>query len=372
MADRDYYEVLGVSRDTSQEEIKKAYRRAALKYHPDRNPGDPEAEESFKIAAEAYSVLADPERRSRYDRFGKAGLRGGGQPFDTEIFADFADILGDFFGFGGMFRGFGRAAQQSGRGASLRYELKVDLADAVRGTEVVLEVTRHQPCDQCSATGSADGTAASRCPHCGGSGNLNQRHGFLTLSRPCVSCSGSGQVVSNPCPACRGQGRVRGDANLRVRIPAGVDSGARLRLRGEGEAGLRGAPAGDLEVIVRVLEHPDFVRRGRDLYTRVPVSFPKAALGGVVGVPTLDQEEASLKIPPGVQSGDLFTLRGRGVPSLNGGRRGALRVAVQVVTPSKLTPEQRHLIEQLAEVTPEPLTEGESGSWWDRLRNLVG
>jgi molecular chaperone DnaJ len=372
MANRDFYEVLGVGRDATPEEIKRAYRKAALEYHPDRNPGDAEAEDKFKAAAEAYSVLADADKRARYDRFGEAGVRGGAQPFDAEIFADFSDILGDLFGFGGMFGGFGRRSRQPERGASLRYDLEISLEEAVRGHEVELEVPRQIPCEACEASGSAEGTSPVRCDQCGGTGTLHQRHGFLTVARPCGRCSGSGQVVNEPCPTCRGQGRVRERSKLKIRIPAGVDTNSRLRLRGEGEAGLRGSPAGDLEVVIHVAEHPEFVRRGNDLLTRVPMSFPLAALGGEVEVPTLDDEEAHVKIPAGTQSGDLFELRGRGVPSVNGGRRGSLRVVAQVVTPTKLSAEQRALVEQLAEVTEEPGAVGESQTWWDRLRNVFG
>jgi molecular chaperone DnaJ len=370
MPERDFYQVLGVGRDASPEEIKRAYRKAALEYHPDRNPGDTEAEERFKAAAEAYSVLADPDKRARYDRFGEAGVRGGAQPFDSEIFADFSDILGDLFGLGGMFGGFGRRARQPDRGASLRYDLEIPLEEAVRGHEVELEVPRQVACEECDASGSAEGTSPVRCDQCGGTGTLHQRHGFLTVARPCGRCSSSGQIVADPCPACRGQGRVHDRSKLKLRIPAGVDTNSRLRLRGEGEAGMRGGPAGDLEVVIHVAEHPDFVRRGNDLLTRVPISFPMAALGGDVEVPTLDDEEAYVNIPAGTQSGDIFDLRGRGVPSVNGGRRGNLRVVAQVVTPTKLTKEQRALVEQLAEITEEPVSEGESQSWWDRLTNV--
>jgi len=372
VAERDFYSILGVSQEATAEEIKRAYRKAALAYHPDRNPGDAEAEEKFKVAAEAYSVLADVDKRASYDRFGEAGVRGGAQPFDSEIFADFSDILGDFFGLGGMFGGFGRQARQSNRGAHLRYDLEIPLEEAVRGHEVDLEVPRQVPCSSCGSSGSAGGTAPVRCDQCGGSGTLHQRHGFLTIARPCGRCAGSGRTISDPCPVCGGQGRVRNRSKLKIRIPAGVDTNSRLRLRGEGEAGLQGGPAGDLEVVIHVMEHPDFVRRGDDLLTRVPISFPMAALGGQIEVPTLDDEEAGLAIPAGTQSGDLFQLHGRGVPSLNGGRRGNLRVAVQVVTPAKLTTEQRDLIEKLAEMTEEPVMTGEGHTWWERLRNVLG
>jgi molecular chaperone DnaJ len=228
-------------------------------------------------------------------------------------------------------------------------------------------------CERCNATGSTSGGGAEMCGRCGGTGAVQQRHGFLAIARPCGACSGTGRTVSDPCPDCSGEGRVVDRSEVTVRVPAGVDSGSRLRMRNEGSAGLRGAPAGDLEVLIGVREHDRFVRRGKDLFTRVAVSFPTAALGGKVVVPTLaDDNDPTLDIPAGTQGGEVFEIKGRGMPSLNGGRRGNLRVAVQVVTPKRLTPEQRTLIEQLAEVTGEPDIEGEAASWWDRLRNLVG
>ncbi len=368
MPERDFYQILGIARAASKDEIKRAYRVAALKYHPDRNPGDADSEERFKEAAEAYSVLGDDEKRSMYDRFGEAGLRGG-QPLNADVFADFSDILGDMFGFGGG----GRSQRaRSGRGASLRVELHIDLVEAVAGVAREIIVRRHVACDICDASGSQSGGPPAVCERCGGSGAVQQRYGFLAIARPCGACSGSGRTVTDPCPTCRGEGRVSENSKLSVRVPAGVDTGSRLLLRGEGAAGLRGAAAGDLEVLIGVREHPMFVRRGVDLFTRVAVSFPQAALGGTVDVPTLDDHAATLEIPAGVQGGEVFEIRDRGMPSLNGGRRGALRVAVQVVTPSRLSSEQRALLEQLREVTEEPALDGGIESWWDRLRNLVG
>lgn len=367
----DYYEILGVERDAGQDVIKKAYRKAALKYHPDRNPGDAAAEENFKRAAEAYAVLGDPDKRARYDRFGADAFRQGGGPnFESDVFADFADILGGFFGFdvGGF---GGRGGRRPGRGASLQYDLAIDLEQAAAGDEVEIEVPRRRHCDTCDGSGSASSTGAGRCPECGGVGQVHQRHGFLTIARTCGRCGGAGQVITDPCRDCRGEGRRRERTRLKVKIPPGVDDGMRLLLRGEGESGQRGAPPGDLAVRIRVREHDRFMRRDRDLFTRVPVSFPLLALGGEVDVSTLDGEPATLRVPPGSQSGEILELRGRGMPSVNGSGRGDLKVALQVVTPRKLDERERELLEELAGLRPEPVEEAEStGTWWDKLRGL--
>jgi molecular chaperone DnaJ len=370
MPERDFYSILGVARDASTSEIKKAYRKAAMKYHPDRNPGDAECEERFKAAAEAYAVLSDDEKRSLYDRFGEAGLKGR-QQFNADAFADFSDILGDLFGFG--FGGMGGAQRaRSGQGASLRVELAIDLESAATGTEETIRLRRQVACPTCDASGSESGSGAATCARCGGTGAVQQRHGFLAIARPCGACSGTGKTIDDPCRSCSGEGRVADTSEITVRVPAGVDTGSRLVLRGEGAAGLRGQPNGDLEIVISVKEHPMFVRRGKDLFTRVPISFHKAALGGSVEVPTIVGDPAKLEVPAGTQGGEVFEIRGRGMPPVNGGRAGGLRVAVQVVTPSRLSPEQRALIEQLAEVSEEPGPEEEAESWWDRLRNLVG
>lgn len=371
MDERDFYQILGVDRTASKDEVKRAYRKAALRYHPDRNPDDAAAEERFKEAAEAYSVLGDEEKRSNYDRFGEAGLRGG-QGFNADIFADFSDIVGDLFGFGGAFGGMGRSQRASpGQGTSIRIQLGIDLSEAISGAEKQISVRRHVACEVCGQSGSESGTAPTVCGQCGGSGAVQQRHGFLAIAHPCAACSGTGRTVSDPCRICRGDGRVEDNSELSVRVPAGIDTGSRLLLRGEGSAGLRGAVPGDLEVLIAVSEHPVFARRGKDLFTRVAVSFPMAALGGTVDVPTLDEESAALSIPAGVQGGEVFEIRGRGMPPVNGGRRGSLRVAVQVVTPSRLSSEQRDLLEQLHKITEEPELKDEADSWWDHLLNLV-
>lgn len=374
---RDYYDVLGVDREASQEEIKQAYRRAAMEHHPDRNPDDPDAEDRFKEAAEAYSVLGDEDRRRRYDRFGEAGVRDDGPRFEEDLFGDFADIIGDVFGFGfgGRRRGRGRGRGRGGsprRGASLRYELEIDLEQAATGDEVTIEVPRRERCETCDGSGTESGRGASTCPRCGGSGQVAQRHGFLAIARACDRCGGTGKIVTDPCERCGGEGRTRRRAEVTVEIPPGVDTGTVLRLRGEGESGVRGGSEGDLDVIVRVRDHPRFLRRDQDLYARVPVSFPKAALGGRVEVATLVGDPATVEIPAGTQSGELFEIPGQGMPSLNGGRPGSLKVSVQVVTPSELTSRQRELIEELAEEMPEPEPQqANTRSWWDRLRDAL-
>jgi molecular chaperone DnaJ len=362
-----------VARDASQAEIKKAYRKAALQNHPDRNPDNPEAEERFKAAAEAYSVLGEPEKRARYDRFGAEGVRGGGAPnFDSDVFADFSDILGGLFGFN-MGGGFGGSRGRGpARGSSLQYPLEIDLEQAAEGAEVEIKVPRQRTCDQCDGSGSAGGTRPAGCPDCGGVGQVQQRHGFLTIARTCSRCMGAGQVITDPCSGCRGQGRRSETTTLKVRIPAGVETGMRLLLRGEGESGVHGGPPGDLAVQIGVREHRSFVRRGRDLYTRVPVSFPVVALGGEVDVPTLVGDPVKLRVPAGTQSGDILDLRGEGMPSVNNDRRGTLKASIQVVTPSKLSDRERELLEELNDSLPEPEALDEEVSWWDRLRSVFG
>jgi len=367
----DYYEILGVDRSATAEEIKKAYRQAAMRYHPDRNPDDTEAEERFKVTAEAYSVLGDADKRARYDRFGKAGLGGSARPdFQSEIFADFGDILGGLFGFD---MGFGRA-RRSGpmRGASLEYRLEIDLEQAVAGDEVEIRVPRKRTCRECDGSGSASGSGTSTCATCGGVGQVQQRHGFLTIARTCHQCGGTGRTIVDPCTVCRGEGRASETTTLKVKVPAGVDTGMRLLLRGEGEVGMHGGPAGDLTVLMMVREHRGFIRRGTDLYTQAAVSFARVALGGTIEVPVLDGEPASLNIPAGAQSGDIYEVRGRGMPSVNGGRRGDLKVALQVVTPRKLGSRERELLEELDELLPHPEAIDDGGTWWYRLRSVFG
>jgi molecular chaperone DnaJ len=357
---RDFYEVLGVPRGASPEEIKKAYRRSALQWHPDRNPDKHEAEEKFKEAAEAYSILSDPQKRAQYDRYGHAGVgtAAGFGGIDPSAFSEFSDILGDFFGFGDIFGGAGGAGRRrtrAQRGADLRYDLKLKFEDAAFGTKVRLKIPRTETCPVCSGSGAKPGTQPATCKTCQGRGAIRQQQGFLTISRTCPACSGTGQINPDPCKNCHGEGRVQVEKTLSVTIPAGVDAESRLRIPGEGEAGARGGPSGDLYVFIHVEDHPFFERHESDLICRVPISFTQAALGAQIEVPTLDGKE-SLNIPEGTQTGTRFRIRGKGIPRLEGHGRGDLHVFVRVVTPSRLNKEQRQLLEQLA--TLEPPQEG--------------
>lgn len=349
MAKRDYYEVLGVARNAGEPEIKKAYRRLAMKYHPDRNPGDSVAEEKFKEAKEAYEVLTDAQKRALYDQHGHDGVEamrqgGGAGGFGG---ADFGDIFGEVFGdiFGGGRRG-GR--NQVFRGADLRYELELELPQAVFGHTSEIEIPRLMECETCHGSGAAKGSAPVTCDTCGGSGQMRIQQGFFQLQQPCSRCRGTGRIISNPCDTCLGQGRVRRTRKLSVKVPAGVSTGDRIRLGGEGEAGRNGGPAGDLYVEINVRPHPIFEREGDDLSCEVPLSFATAVLGGAVNVPTLEGE-VSLKIPQETQSGRVFRLRGKGVKPVRGGTQGDLYCRVMVETPVNLSSEQRELLKQFDE-----------------------
>jgi molecular chaperone DnaJ len=350
---RDYYEVLGVPRQATDAEIKKAYRQLALKYHPDRNPNDKGAEEKFKEAAEAYAVLADAGRRSRYDQFGHAGLGGsqGFGGFNPEVFSDFEDIfssLGSIFGFsvGDM---FGERRERGGgrRGSDLRYDLDIEFLEAAFGAEKEIRVPRLETCAECRGSG-ARGGARETCRACQGRGQVVHRQGFFALSRTCGSCGGAGEIIKDPCPKCRGEGRRREVRRLKITIPAGVDSGARLRLAGEGESGPQGGREGDLYVIVRVGEHPLFRRDGSNVICEVPITIATAVLGGEVAVTTLEGT-TRMPVPPGTQSGTVFCLRGKGIPRSNGGPRGDLYVTTTVTVPTRLSRKQREAFEKLRE-----------------------
>jgi molecular chaperone DnaJ len=357
---RDYYDVLGVARNANDQEIKSAYRKLALKYHPDRNPGDRAAEERFKEAAEAYAVLADGEKRTAYDRFGHAGVGAGvgAGGFDPTIFAGFEDIfgnLGDLFGFGDLFGG-GRRRGGPQRGADLRYDLEISFEESAHGTETTIQIPRQEKCGTCQGSGAAPGTSAVTCPQCRGRGQIRYQQGFFTVAQTCPQCRGGGQIISKPCASCHGSGQVTEQRRLSVKIPAGIASGQRLRLRGEGEAGHAGGPPGNLDVVVHVQEHEFFRRDGDDLYLEMPVSFPTLALGGEIRIPTLDGEEV-VRVPEGTDTGTVLRLRGKGMPSISGRGRGDLHVVVQVTTPRRLTKEQKRLLEQLAETLPAQQTE---------------
>jgi molecular chaperone DnaJ len=353
---RDYYEVLGVEREATDQQIKSAYRKLALKHHPDRNPGNAEAEERFKEAAEAYAVLADGEKRSLYDRFGHAGVggaAGGAGGFDPTIFADFSDIfagLGDVFGFGDI---FGARRRRGGpqRGSDLRYDLEITFEESATGTETSIQIPREESCETCKGSGAAPGTSAETCGQCRGSGQLRYQQGFLTVARPCPNCRGTGKTIAKPCATCRGAGRVAKDRKLTVKIPAGIATGQRLRLHGEGEHGSAGGPPGDLYVVVHVQEHPFFHREGDDLFCQLPIGFPTLALGGSIKVPTLNGRE-EIHVPAGTQPGARFKLRGKGMPNVSGRGHGDLHVIASVAVPKKLTKDQKHLLEELAKSLP--------------------
>jgi molecular chaperone DnaJ len=374
MAKRDYYEVLGVSRTATEVEIKSAYRKLAVRYHPDKNPGDHEAEEKFKEAAEAYSVLSDADQRARYDRFGHAGVSSSaasGAGWGAQGFGGIEDILGDLFGFGDMFGGRsagGTRRSAAQRGADLRYDLEMTLEEAASGMTAQLRIPRLETCDACRGSGAAPGTQPETCQTCGGAGQVRYQQGFFSVSRTCGTCRGTGRVIRTPCETCRGAGRVEREKQMEVKIPAGVETGSRLRLAGEGEAGSQGGPAGDLYVVIHVKEHEVFERQGNNLYASVPVTFAQAALGAEINVPTLDGQQ-NLKVPAGTQTGTVFRVKGQGMPALGGRGKGDLYVSVTVVTPTTLTREQRKLLEQLAEIEEKDL--GDKGLM-DKVRDIFG
>ena len=345
---RDYYEVLGVSRTAGDQEIKSAYRKLALQYHPDRNPDKPEAEERFKECSEAYAVLADTEKRARYDRFGHAGVgTATGQGFggfDATVFNDFHDIFGDLFG--DMFGAQGGRRSRTQRGADLREDLTLEFEEAVFGVAKQVQVRRLEECGQCKGTGVAPGKAPINCTTCGGRGQMRYQQGFFSITRTCSTCGGVGKLIVDPCNQCRGQGRLTRERTVTAKVPAGVDEGARILYSNEGEAGVLGGPPGDIYIVLHVKEHPFFERDGKDLHCMVPISISQAALGAEIQVPTLEGEER-LKIPEGTQTGSTFKLKSKGVPVLNGRGRGDQFVEVKIQTPSKLTKRQRELLQEL-------------------------
>jgi len=374
---RDFYEVLGVTKTSSVDEIKSAYRKAALKWHPDRNPQNKEeAEVRFRECTEAYSVLSDAQKRQVYDTYGHAGLAGVGAPtdFNSTIFQDFHDIFGDFFGFEDLFGGGSRRGGRSRpqRGADLRYDMTLTFEEAATGVATKIRVPRQEFCESCNGTGAKKGTGVAACQTCGGRGQLVYTQGFFTINRTCPACQGAGQIIKERCPDCNGQGRVDRERTIELRIPPGVDTGTRLRVQGEGEPGPNGGPAGDLYVVLEVREHSFFERRGADLYCTIPLSIAQAALGTELQVPGLNGDER-LKVPEGTQSGAVFRIKGKGLPDPHGGGRGDLYYHVRVLTPTKLTKDQRKLMEQLdatLKVDNKPAERG--SSLFDKVKDIFG
>ena len=347
---RDYYEVLGVSRSAGDAELKSAYRKLALQHHPDRNPASKhESEEKFKELSEAYSVLADPDKRAAYDRYGLAGVSGAGAyspDFSSTIFSDFSDIFGDLFGFGEVFGGGSGRRSGAQRGSDLRYDLEIAFEEAASGLDTKVKIPRWENCAACNGRGAKKGSEPVACPACNGRGQIRSSQGFFTISRTCPQCAGMGQIIREACPDCRGEGRTRQEKVLGIKIPAGVESGMRLRVTGEGEAGFSAGPPGDLYVAIAVGEHLFFERRASDLFCTIPISIVQAALGTEIKVPTLRGQER-LRIPEGTQNGSVFRLRGKGFPSLDGRGPGDLYVTIHVDIPKSLTREQRRLMESL-------------------------
>jgi molecular chaperone DnaJ len=380
---RDYYEILGVERSATDVEVKSAYRKQAMKYHPDRNPGDHTAEERFKECAEAYAILADTEKRGLYDRFGHAGVSSaaaGGAGFDPTVFTGFEDILGglgDIFGFGDLFGG-GRRRGGPQRGADLRYDLEITFEESARGSETTIQIPRQESCETCHGSGAAPGSSPTVCSQCRGQGQVRFQQGFFTVARTCPQCRGAGKTITKPCATCRGAGRVTKERKIVVKIPAGIASGQQLRLQNEGEGGAAGGPAGHLYVVVHVQEHEFFRREGLNLFCEIPVNFTTLALGGEIQVPTLDGAD-HVKVPEGTQTGTTLRLRGKGMPDVGGRGKGDLLATVQVLTPKKLSKEQRHRIEQLARALPkeqfEPRAHGaeeEDRNLFDRVKDMFG
>ena len=374
MSKRDYYEVLGLSKGASADEIKKGYRSKAKELHPDRNTSDPSAESKFKEANEAYDVLKDPERKAAYDRFGHAafegGMGGGGGQRQGDFSSAFSDVFDDLFGdfMGGGQRGGGRS--RASRGSDLRYNLEISLEDAYSGLQKSINVPTSAQCIPCNGSGAAGGSEPSTCPTCSGMGKVRASQGFFTVERTCPSCSGMGQVISNPCSSCGGQGRSNKDRSLSVNVPAGVETGTRIRLSNEGEAGLRGGPAGDLYIFIEVREHKIFQRDGNSLFCRIPVSMSGAALGGDIEVPTMDGGRSRVKIPAGSQSGRQMRLRGKGMPAIKSAQKGDMFIEIAVETPVNLTSKQRELLREFEALSEDNNPERKSflssvKSFWD-------
>ena len=369
MSKRDYYEVLGVAREASDADLKSAYRKLAMQHHPDRNPGDSECEHKFKELNEAYDVLKDGDKRAAYDRFGHAAFeQGGGHGFGADFAHTFSDIFEDLFGMGGGRRG-GRG-QGRERGSDLRYNMEITLEEAFEGKTAQIRIPTSVACEVCSGTGAKAGTKPKPCATCGGAGKIRHAQGFFTLERTCPACQGRGQVIDDPCSACAGAGRVTRERMLSVNIPAGVEDGTRIRLAGEGEAGLRGGPPGDLYIFLSLAAHEFFQRDGADLHCRVPISMATAALGGEFEVPAIDGSKARVKVPGGTQTGRRFRLTGKGMPVLRAKQTGDMYVQVAVETPQKLTKRQRELLTEFEKLSSEE-TQPESAGFFSRVKEFI-
>jgi molecular chaperone DnaJ len=368
MAKKDYYEVLGVNRDASEDAIRKAYRKLAMKWHPDRNPDNPKAEERFKEAKEAYEVLTDPSKRAAYDQYGHAGVDPAAAAGAGGGFRDFSDAFGDIFGdiFGG-----GRSRSNVYRGADLRYNLEISLEEAARGTETRIRIPALAECETCHGSGAKPGTSPSTCTTCGGHGQVRMQQGFFSIQQTCPKCHGSGRMITSPCQSCQGAGRIKQHKTLAVKIPPGVDEGDRIRLSGEGEAGVNGGPSGDLYVVIHIKPHPVFQRDHNDLHCEMPVSFTTAALGGEIEIPTLDGY-AKIRIPPETQTGKVFRLRGKGIKGVRSSSHGDLLCHVVVETPVNLTPRQKELLQEFEAINQKDSARHnpKAKSWMDKVREF--
>jgi molecular chaperone DnaJ len=372
MAKKDYYEVLGVNRDASEDDLKKSYRKLAMKWHPDRNPDNPKAEEHFKEAKEAYEVLTDAQKRAAYDQFGHAGVDPSASAGAGAGFGGFGDAFGDIFGdiFGGA-GGGGRQRSTVFRGADLRYNLEISLEDAARGTETRIRIPALEECETCHGSGAKPGTQPTSCTTCGGHGQVRMQQGFFSIQQTCPRCHGTGKMVANPCGTCSGSGRIKKHKTLAVKIPAGVDEGDRIRLSGEGEAGVNGGPSGDLYVVIQIKPHNVFTRDHNDLHCEMPVSFTTAALGGEIEIPTLDGY-AKIKIPAETQTGKIFRLRGKGIKGVRSSSHGDLQCHVVVETPVSLTSRQKELLQEFEAISNKDSARHNprANSWMDKVKSF--
>jgi molecular chaperone DnaJ len=368
MAKKDYYEVLGVNRDASDEDIKKAYRKLAMKHHPDRNPDNPKSEERFKEAKEAYEILTEPNKRAAYDQYGHAGVDPSAGAGAGAGFGGFADAFGDIFG--DIF-GAGRTRSGVYRGADLRYNLEISLEEAARGTETRIRIPAMEECETCGGSGAKPGTSPSTCPTCHGHGQVRMQQGFFSIQQTCPRCHGTGKIITNPCATCSGSGRIKQHKTLSVKIPAGVDEGDRIRLSSEGEAGVSGGPAGDLYVVIHIKPHPVFQRDHNDLHCEMPISITIAALGGDIEIPTLDGY-AKIKVPPETQTGKVFRLRGKGIKGVRSSTHGDLLCHVVVETPVNLTARQKELLQELESINRKDAGRHDprAKSWMDKVREF--